>query len=209
MSDIVYDQPIKDRVAVAFGEKRYKLLTRLVRELNPKSALEIGSGDGIVASRICTNGLRYVGLEPDTFSLSEAQKAFPSIRFIRASSNDDPQKLNLGKFDVVFSTDVIEHVYEPRKFIQFAKAHLNPGGRLILGTPDYGNYLRNLAISLTNRWDKHFTVWWDGGHIKFFSKKTLSAMLSEAGFILERWEHLSRLPFVNSAIFAVARVTPP
>src|SRR5437868_6455464 len=143
MSDIVYDQPIKDRIAVAFAEKRYELLTRLVSELSPKSALEIGSGDGIVASRLCTNGLQYVGIEPDTCSLWEAQKNFPNIRFIRASSDDDAQKLDLGTFNVVFSTDVIEHVYQPRKFIQFAKAHLKPGGHFILGTPDYGSYLRN------------------------------------------------------------------
>lgn len=205
MNAIVYGQPVKSSVALKFADKRYDILTRLVLSLSPKSALEIGSGDGIVASRVAEH-CRYVGLEPDPQSLSEARSAFPNLNFIPTSTNDDPAKLNLGKFDVVFSTDVIEHVYEPRKFVRFARAHLNPGGHFIVGTPDYGNYLRNLLISLLNRWDKHHTVWWEGGHIKFFSKRTLGNLLSEEGFKVERWEHLSRIPGLNAAIFAVARL---
>jgi hypothetical protein len=42
--------------------------------------------------------------------------------------------------------------------------------------------LKNLALSLTNTWDKHFDVAWDGGHVKFFSKKTLNRMAMDAGF---------------------------
>ena len=58
---------------------------------------------------------------------------------------------------------------------------LRSGGSLILTTPYHG-YLKNLALSLFNKWDKHFTVERRGGHIKFFSEETLARMLSSCGF---------------------------
>lgn len=53
---------------------------------------------------------------------------------------------------------------------------------MIVSTPYHG-YLKNLALSLINGWDAHFGVHWDGGHIKFFSKKSLAAMATNAGFV--------------------------
>ncbi len=52
---------------------------------------------------------------------------------------------------------------------------------MVLSTPYHG-YLKNLAISLIGGWDRHFTVHWEGGHIKFFSKRTLVRMAAAVGF---------------------------
>jgi len=37
-------------------------------------------------------------------------------------------------------------------------------------------------LSLFDKWDKHFSVDHEGGHIKFFSEKTLARMLNDCGF---------------------------
>lgn len=85
-------------------------------------------------------------------------------------------------FDVVISMEVIEHLYWPRKLLEAGYSVLKPGGRMILTTPYHG-YLKNLALSLAGGWDKHFTVDWDGGHIKFFSRQTLTQFMQDAGFL--------------------------
>jgi len=59
---------------------------------------------------------------------------------------------------------VIEHLFLPRALLRFAAKVLKPSGSLILSTPYHG-YLKNLALALTGKLDKHFTVLWDGGHI--------------------------------------------
>ena len=54
-------------------------------------------------------------------------------------------------------------------------------GTAIVSTPYHG-YWKNLALAITGRMDAHFTALWDHGHIKFWSMKTLGALLFEAGF---------------------------
>jgi 2-polyprenyl-3-methyl-5-hydroxy-6-metoxy-1,4-benzoquinol methylase len=83
--------------------------------------------------------------------------------------------------DLVISSDVIEHFYRPADLLESAAALLGPEGHLLIGTPYHG-YLKNLVLSVTGRMDAHFTALWDGGHIKFFSVKTLSQLIAAYGF---------------------------
>lgn len=78
-----------------------------------------------------------------------------------------PLELASKRFEVVISTAVIEHLYDPRGFIAFARWILANGGDFIVSTPYHG-YLKNVALALSGRLDSHFAVLWDGGHIKFF-----------------------------------------
>jgi hypothetical protein len=66
----------------------------------------------------------------------------------------------------------------------------------IISTPYHG-YLKNLVLALGNKWDSHLTPLWDGGHIKLWSRKTLSQLLSEAGFHVVRFIGAGRLPFLE------------
>jgi hypothetical protein len=58
--------------------------------------------------------------------------------------------------------------------------------------------------SLVNGWDQHFRVDWDGGHIKFFSKKTLAQMACEAGFKSPRFYGIGRVPALWKSMIMVA-----
>lgn len=55
------------------------------------------------------------------------------------------------RFDVVFIGDVIEHINDTVKLLQFAKRHLNPGGRIIITTPNpfYIGYLYRILQKKT------------------------------------------------------------
>ncbi|MEG1648866.1 MAG: methyltransferase domain-containing protein [Rikenellaceae bacterium] len=94
-----------------------------------------------------------------------------------------PDILSDIPFRTVISTEVIEHLYYPRGLIDLAKLALKigGGGRLIISTPYHG-YLKNLLVALFNRMDYHFSALWNGGHIKFWSFKTISVLLRERGF---------------------------
>ena len=62
------------------------------------------------------------------------------------------------------------------KFLKNLFASIKPGGFLILTTPYHG-YLKNMTLSVINQWDAYLMVGSVGGHIKFFSPKTLKIML--------------------------------
>ena len=53
--------------------------------------------------------------------------------------------------------------------------------------------------------DQHFTALWDNGHIKFWSIKTLTKLLSEAGFIDIRFHRVGRLAALAKSMIAVAQ----
>ncbi|MGI2323701.1 MULTISPECIES: hypothetical protein [unclassified Methylococcus] len=58
---------------------------------------------------------------------------------------------------------------------------------------------------MSGKMDAHFTALWDHGHIKFWSMKTLSFLLEEAGFRDIRFERVGRVPALAKAMIAVAR----
>jgi hypothetical protein len=92
----------------------------------------------------------------------------------------------------------------PFNLPHFAKQLLRSCGYLIISTPYHG-YLKNLILALTNRWDAHPNPFWDGGHIKFWSRKTLSQLLNETGFRIVRFIGAGRLPFLWKSMIVVAQ----
>ena len=101
-------------------------------------------------------------------------------------------------FDTIISTEVIEHLYDPRKYVTFCKNILSKSEttkEFILSTPYHG-YWKNLALSLTGKMDNHFTALWDGGHIKFWSKATITKVLEEQGFTVIDFKGCGRIPYL-------------
>lgn len=79
-----------------------------------------------------------------------------------------------------------------------------PGGRAIVSTPYHG-YLKNLAIALSGKFDRHFTALWDHGHIKFWSRHTLTMLLAEAGFNVVDFDRVGRIPALAKSMILVAQ----
>jgi 2-polyprenyl-6-hydroxyphenyl methylase/3-demethylubiquinone-9 3-methyltransferase len=60
-------------------------------------------------------------------------------------------------------------------------------------------------MAASGKMDAHFTALWDHGHIKFWSFKTLGALLHEAGFRGVRFLRVGRVPALAKSMIAVAR----
>jgi hypothetical protein len=86
----------------------------------------------------------------------------------------------------------------------FARKLLPVGGYLVISTPYHG-YLKNIALSIFNKWDKHHTVLWHGGHIKFWSRKTLTQLLQDNGFEVVGFVGAGRFPYLWKSMILVAR----
>jgi len=109
-------------------------------------------------------------------------------------------------FDVVISTEVIEHLYDPTKLFQFARGVLKPDGHLLVSTPYHG-YWKNLALSVADKWDFHHHPARFGGHIKFWSRKTLSEMFVNFGFMVGEFRGVGRTPWLWNSMILVGRMT--
>ena len=144
--------------------------------------LDVGCGNGFTCGEFLKRGCKVVGIDLSREGIEIARLAHPTGRFELLPA-DDKLLANLREepFDLVISTEVVEHLYAPREYARGCFNALKPGGRFICTTPYHG-YLKNLALSLVGRWDAHANPLWDGGHIKLWSRHTLAALLREAGF---------------------------
>jgi 2-polyprenyl-6-hydroxyphenyl methylase/3-demethylubiquinone-9 3-methyltransferase len=151
------------------------------RRLSARRILDLGCGNGALCSALSREGFDVVGCDPSQEGIALAARAYPHIQFKVLGAYNDPAVLGTDSFDVVVSTEVIEHLYFPRSLPRFAARVLRPQGYLILSTPYHG-YLKNLTLALAGEWDRHLSLLWSNGHIKFWSRATLTKLLSEEGF---------------------------
>jgi len=148
------------------------------------------------------------GVEYDRQGYELAKQGVPEARFFNLGVQDSAAEIVEAfpdRFEAVVSTEVIEHLYLPAQLPRFAKAVLGSGGYLIITTPYHG-YLKNLALALTDKWDHHHTPLWEGGHIKFWSRKTLTELLGREGFEVVGFGGVGRLPFLWKSMILIARL---
>jgi 2-polyprenyl-3-methyl-5-hydroxy-6-metoxy-1,4-benzoquinol methylase len=166
--------------------------------------LDMGCGNGYVAAQIAQIGHAVVAIDASKDGIDIARAAYPEVDFRVLSLYDDNLGESIGKqVDGVIALEVVEHLFYPKQLFEQSYGLLKMGGYLILSTPYHG-YLKNLATSLVNGWDRHFSVDWDGGHIKFFSKKTLAQMACNAGFKSPHSYGIGRVPGLWKSMIMVS-----
>lgn len=185
----------------------YPTLYSMLAEYKDKRILDVGCGNGAVACKLIADGFDVYGIDASVSGIGIANKKFPNRFFVQDISSEYlPDGLPAHQFDVVISTEVIEHLYAPRSYMKLIRNSLHHDGVMIVSTPYHG-YLKNLVMALTNKLDGHFTVLWDGGHIKFWSLKTLTALLNEFGFKVVKFKGSGRAPFLWKSMFICAKLS--
>lgn len=143
--------------------------------------LDAGCGGGDFAEGLHEHGYRVYGVDLSDSAIRAAQKRQVGSFAVSSVYDDLLAPFGLQQVDAVVSIETIEHLYSPRIFLDRAREAMRPGGLLAITTPYWG-YLKNIALAVTDRTDKALTVLWDGGHIKHFSRATLTKMAAEQGF---------------------------
>jgi 2-polyprenyl-3-methyl-5-hydroxy-6-metoxy-1,4-benzoquinol methylase len=170
----------------------------------PRRIVDAGCGNGYFAAGLAELGYEVAAFDASPDGIELAKRAHPAVGFYVASLYDKELATVVGRADAVVSLEVIEHLYYPRELFRRAREILTPGGLLVLSTPYHG-YWKNLALAVTNQWDRHLHVDWDGGHIKFFSPATIRRMAEEQGFRDIRVSGAGRLPWLWKSMIVTAR----
>jgi 2-polyprenyl-3-methyl-5-hydroxy-6-metoxy-1,4-benzoquinol methylase len=180
-----------------------------LKELKVNRVLDLGSGNGKLCSEIYNQrSFTVVGVEYDRQGVEISKSSYPNIPFYNFGVQDDPKILlaNESQFDAVVSTEVIEHLFSPHLLPIYAKNVLNDNGYLILTTPYHG-YIKNFLLSLFNKWDSHINPLWHGGHIKLWSRLTLTKLLEQNGFKVVKFRGLGRTPYLWKSMLIIAQKT--
>lgn len=115
--------------------------------------LEVGCGVGSFSTYV---DAEFTGLEFNPTACEEAQKLG---RDVQCKSIEEASKDNSLSYDIVCSFQVLEHVVNPKQFIESCVSVLKPGGALILTTPSEDAWLQYKQDFALNLPPHHVTRW--------------------------------------------------
>ena len=178
---------------------------KLLRNAGARRVLDLGCGNGTFTARIVEAGYDVVGADASASGICIATRLVPAARFLEHSL-EQPLPLQLhGQFDAVTAVEVIEHLPIPRVLCARAREALRPAGQFIVTTPYHG-YLKNLALAVTGQLDSHWQAWRDGGHIKFFSRDTVTDLIRGEGFDVTGFARVGRIPPLAKSMVVESRL---
>lgn len=100
----------------------------------PKRVLEIGCGAGWLLSEWKSEGVEALGVEVDADLGLVGQQAGVDIEIGDALTAANLDRV--GYFDVVTTSQVVEHIFEPKRFMERIASSLCPGGIVVIDVPN-------------------------------------------------------------------------
>jgi len=145
------------------------------------AVLDAGCGGGLFSIGLAEAGYLVFGMDMSQSGIRAAQERGIGEFKVASVYENLAEPFGRKHFDAIVSIEVIEHLYSPKAFARQAYDAVLPGGVVVISTPYWG-YLKNIVLAVTNRIDRSLTALWEGGHIKHFSRDTLTRLMEEAGF---------------------------
>lgn len=104
-------------------------------QLTSPKMLDLGCGTGWLTSILGRFG-PTTGVDLSPVAIQKAQALYPDVRFMAADLSSET--IN-ETYDVIVSHEVIEHLEDQKYYLNLVARFLNPGGYLILTTPNAWN----------------------------------------------------------------------
>jgi SAM-dependent methyltransferase len=139
--------------------------------------LDLGCGAGRFLCALTEAGVEAVGVEIAQAAVERARANAPGAD-VRLLEPDGSLPLGHGEVDLVWCSEVLEHVADTAHLLLEARRVLRPGGRLLVTVPYHGRF-QAAAIALA-RFDAHFDPL--GQHLRFYTRRSLVRALESAGF---------------------------
>ncbi len=145
--------------------------------------LDLAAGTGAMSLRMQDLGFKVSATDyvPENFQLD-------SISFIQADLNEPFSAVFPQPFKAVIASEIIEHVENPRHFARECFKLLEPGGRMVLSTPNVENAASKASFLRSGSFLWFSEEDYEGhGHITPLTQWQIRRAFEEAGFRF-RWE---------------------
>jgi SAM-dependent methyltransferase len=173
----------------------------LLAEARPgERVLDLGCGAGRFVAALGAAGADPVGVEIAEGALERARRVAPAAD-LRRLGPDGSIPLEHRSVDLVWCSEVLEHVADVAHVLLEVRRVLRPGGRLLATVPYHGR-VQAAGIALT-RFDAHFDPL--GEHLRFFTRTSLAATLDHTGLVPEDVRPWGGAPLLRRGLVARAR----
>ncbi|MGF1619151.1 MAG: class I SAM-dependent methyltransferase [Rhodomicrobiaceae bacterium] len=174
-----YENYYKTSQYTAKLESKIRRARRRIKGLkrtNGQRFLDVGCNVGFATEAARQIGFQAEGIDLDPVAIDTARKLFPEARF----STDDLDHLAMKneRYDVVYCSEIIEHLTDPDAFLSSVKSVMTDGATLFLTTPDAGHYR-------VSQKPEHLCDWNNvrpPEHLLYFNGRSIRCLLSNHGF---------------------------
>jgi SAM-dependent methyltransferase len=162
--------------------------------------LDLGCGAGRFVAALREAGADPVGVEIAEGALERARRNVPGAD-LRLVEPDGSLPLEHASVDLVWCSEVLEHVADTEHILLETRRVLRPGGRLLVTVPFHGRVQAALIGLL--RFEAHFDPL--GQHLRFYTRRSLATTLDRAGFEAVRVRPWGGPPLLRTGLTAWAR----
>jgi len=159
---------------LAYGDRYDTLESALPADR--RRILDIGSGPGYFLKHGKDRGWQTLGIEPSLRAAAHSKEL--GLEIIEDFLNEE-LATQLGQFDVVHMSEVLEHIPNPLELLRIARDLLAPGGMLCVVVPnDYSPFQKALRTA------SDFQPWWVAAphHLNYFNFETAAALVTKVNF---------------------------
>jgi SAM-dependent methyltransferase len=136
--------------------------------------LDLGSGAGDFTAALADAGAAPVGAEVAEAAIARAQARHPGLDF-QLMPIEGPFPFDEDSFDLVWASEVIEHVADTATWLSEISRVLVPRGRLLLTTPSHGRL--RVALGGVERFSEPL-----GDHLHLYTRSSLRRLVEEFDF---------------------------
>ena len=196
----------------------HTVMLRWLGDGHGRRLLDVGAADGLLARELTARGWRVTAIEADA---AQARAGVDTCERMLVADLDQATPALDGDFDAIVFGDVLEHLREPDRVLTELTRALAPGAPVVVSVPNVAHLWIRLSLAV-GRFEYAERGILDRTHLRFFTRRSLLALLTRAGLRVERLTatpvplyqvvpsrlHGRTLAVVHGASAAVARVLP-
>lgn len=132
-----YYDYFEGRSCKATGHDERRLREYILSKIpeNARTFLDVGSGSSWLAKALSKKNVELISFDISANNIAKSLDLFPFNKHYGVVGDALNPPFKNGIFDCIISSEVIEHIVEPKLFIQKLLSLLKPGGTLIISTP--------------------------------------------------------------------------
>lgn len=188
-------QELPDELSPPDFELRLRFL---LADLRPGlRVLDLGCGEGAFTAAAASAGADVIGAEVAQAALDRAVRRHPGLDF-RLVPFCDPLQFEDGAFELVWASEVIEHVADTARWLSEVRRVLAVGGLFLVTTPSHGRV--RVALGGLEEFSEPL-----GDHLHLYTRRSLAGVLGELGFGAVEVRAVGGPPLLRRMLFGRAR----